>query len=107
IQRRTVLILTGWVIPPALVVDPEVRRAGRAGADRVVVRVVLGVVKEDVSFNRIFSRRRVKDTYTVTNVLSHEVQLNYVCVYVGLKRSEEHTSELQSPYDLVCRLLLE
>src|SRR5207248_11259426 len=25
----------------------------------------------------------------------------------GLDRSEEHTSELQSPYDLVCRLLLE
>src|SRR5207248_9024584 len=26
---------------------------------------------------------------------------------VGLERSEEHTSELQSPYDIVCRLLLE
>src|SRR5437867_11244992 len=26
---------------------------------------------------------------------------------IGLTRSEEHTSELQSPYDLVCRLLLE
>src|SRR6266516_4091355 len=25
----------------------------------------------------------------------------------GLIRSEEHTSELQSPYELVCRLLLE
>src|SRR5207248_2851004 len=25
----------------------------------------------------------------------------------GMQRSEEHTSELQSPYDLVCRLLLE
>src|SRR5437867_9524668 len=25
----------------------------------------------------------------------------------SLDRSEEHTSELQSPYDLVCRLLLE
>src|SRR5437867_8073059 len=25
----------------------------------------------------------------------------------GTMRSEEHTSELQSPYDLVCRLLLE
>src|SRR5437867_8008838 len=25
----------------------------------------------------------------------------------GRDRSEEHTSELQSPYDLVCRLLLE
>src|SRR5437867_7241930 len=26
---------------------------------------------------------------------------------LGAERSEEHTSELQSPYDLVCRLLLE
>src|SRR5438876_16465 len=26
---------------------------------------------------------------------------------IGLKRSEEHTSELQSPVHLVCRLLLE
>src|SRR5207248_8525256 len=25
----------------------------------------------------------------------------------AFRRSEEHTSELQSPYDLVCRLLLE
>src|SRR5207248_5030969 len=25
----------------------------------------------------------------------------------NMSRSEEHTSELQSPYDLVCRLLLE
>src|SRR5207248_11665333 len=25
----------------------------------------------------------------------------------GVRRSEEHTSELQSPYDIVCRLLLE
>src|SRR5437867_4604119 len=28
-------------------------------------------------------------------------------VCISLTRSEEHTSELQSPYDLVCRLLLE
>src|SRR5437867_10610572 len=28
-------------------------------------------------------------------------------VRLALRRSEEHTSELQSPYDLVCRLLLE
>src|SRR6266516_466190 len=27
--------------------------------------------------------------------------------FPGSLRSEEHTSELQSPYDLVCRLLLE
>src|SRR5207248_3856229 len=30
-----------------------------------------------------------------------------VMVSEGSRRSEEHTSELQSPYDLVCRLLLE
>src|SRR5438094_3226785 len=29
------------------------------------------------------------------------------CRIWGHPRSEEHTSELQSPYDLVCRLLLE
>src|SRR5207248_10927275 len=27
--------------------------------------------------------------------------------HLALLRSEEHTSELQSPYDIVCRLLLE
>src|SRR5437867_7707540 len=33
----------------------------------------------------------------------------FFAFYVGTEpeRSEEHTSELQSPYDLVCRLLLE
>src|SRR5437867_8204391 len=30
-----------------------------------------------------------------------------VATDLDLLRSEEHTSELQSPYDLVCRLLLE
>src|SRR5437867_13032607 len=29
------------------------------------------------------------------------------CARSASARSEEHTSELQSPYDLVCRLLLE
>src|SRR5690348_18113422 len=31
-------------------------------------------------------------------------RVNYLCKY---RRSEEHTSELQSPVHLVCRLLLE
>src|SRR5207248_4608764 len=30
-----------------------------------------------------------------------------IWIQLALTRSEEHTSELQSPYDLVCRLLLE
>src|SRR6266516_6551001 len=32
---------------------------------------------------------------------------SYACSPTARPRSEEHTSELQSPYDLVCRLLLE
>src|SRR5437867_9165957 len=31
----------------------------------------------------------------------------WALVAAAVVRSEEHTSELQSPYDLVCRLLLE
>src|SRR5207248_2521333 len=38
-------------------------------------------------------------------ILFFECGLTYF-LYVWM-RSEEHTSELQSPYDLVCRLLLE
>src|SRR5260221_3360393 len=33
--------------------------------------------------------------------------LDAVCIYPESERSEEHTSELQSHSDLVCRLLLE
>src|SRR6266516_4463354 len=37
----------------------------------------------------------------------HEVELHREALVRVAERSEEHTSELQSPYDLVCRLLLE
>src|SRR6204780_5967535 len=47
-------------------------------------------------------------------ILYHLLQRNILWVYPvsgwlvnGHNRSEEHTSELQSPKDLVCRLLLE
>src|SRR5438876_5251236 len=36
-----------------------------------------------------------------------EIAAKKLPVLVDLKRSEEHTSELQSPVHLVCRLLLE
>src|SRR5438094_3061430 len=37
----------------------------------------------------------------------HVDQLRKELIVERALRSEEHTSELQSPYDLVCRLLLE
>src|SRR5207248_9863768 len=42
------------------------------------------------------------------DVLAHVSLRNFAtCDATEVLRSEEHTSELQSPYDLVCRLLLE
>src|SRR5699024_12336364 len=35
------------------------------------------------------------------------ISVNMIANFFGLGRSEEHTSELQSRFDLVCRLLLE
>src|SRR6266705_2554642 len=37
----------------------------------------------------------------------HRQQVRVGAQRIRAARSEEHTSELQSPYDLVCRLLLE
>src|SRR5688572_32402269 len=42
-----------------------------------------------------------------TPAVAHAITLHAVDVKNGLPRSEEHTSELQSQSNLVCRLLLE
>src|SRR5438094_5468417 len=50
--------------------------------------------------------RRANATILKLSILTRRGALS--CLeFVSGKRSEEHTSELQSPYDLVCRLLLE
>src|SRR5258708_17376341 len=44
---------------------------------------------------------------TATGLLIFVIGVSVLLVLAGDKRSEEHTSELQSPDHLVCRLLLE
>src|SRR5437762_3885641 len=44
---------------------------------------------------------------TAANVMATDLRASACLVIAGLVRSEEHTSELQSPMYLVCRLLLE
>src|SRR5438094_837479 len=58
---------------------------------RVVLRRLNVHLKRRGTLLTLFSRRRLQQ-YPLTT---------------ADERSEEHTSELQSPYDLVCRLLLE
>src|SRR5699024_11462463 len=58
------------------------------------------------------TRRNVNEVNTISvshaNIAVLEANLNAVINDVALGvRSEEHTSELQSRFDLVCRLLLE
>src|SRR5256885_12010005 len=43
----------------------------------------------------------------IVSLTDNIVYLYSICVLPQIERSEEHTSELQSPCNLVCRLLLE
>src|SRR3712207_8336069 len=69
-------------LPPGAVVDGEIRDAG--------------AVSEAVA--QVFKRTRLKSKEAVVGIANQRVVV---------RRSEEHTSELQSRQYLVCRLLLE
>ena len=58
----------------------------------------------------VATQKKVPDKLLDPSTITHLFQIteNIGCVMTGmLGRSEEHTSELQSHSDLVCRLLLE
>src|SRR5438034_2186682 len=57
---------------------------------------------------RVFEHRlEIRDLKTQALLRSHERVERPGSVVLPMERSEEHTSELQSHSDLVCRLLLE
>src|SRR5256885_5515483 len=64
-----------------------------------ISRMCLGAAWREVRDNADFER-------VLTMVQAVNAEGLEVCATLGL-RSEEHTSELQSPCNLVCRLLLE
>src|SRR5699024_11866378 len=57
---------------------------------------------------RIANKSKINYVFPVEihNFNESEVKINFINKYIA-QRSEEHTSELQSRFDLVCRLLLE
>src|SRR5699024_11485484 len=79
--------------------------------------IVLSVVNAScsASLRRSTSSRRdlsasafSSASLTILSMSSSErLELDSMVIFCSLPRSEEHTSELQSRFDLVCRLLLE
>src|SRR5699024_11870892 len=65
--------------------------------DTIVISVV-----ETATYIYVF-----KPAGLLLDVLSQPIKNPKTPLKIILKRSEEHTSELQSRFDLVCRLLLE
>src|SRR2546430_12544753 len=53
------------------------------------------------------SRNITVPSFRAPLVLRHEIRSSGSCSMISAVRSEEHTSELQSQSNLVCRLLLE
>src|SRR5256885_4174774 len=52
-------------------------------------------------------QRLVELGIPLAQLLPQNSDLRMLAAQIGILRSEEHTSELQSPCNLVCRLLLE
>src|SRR5207248_11473554 len=91
---------------------------------RLLVRRVLwlylyfcSVVRPDFFLFFFFNDTATTEIYTLSlhdalpiyfpSLRGHDPSRKTGVGFSGSCRSEEHTSELQSPYDLVCRLLLE
>src|SRR5207248_8888805 len=75
-----------------------------------LVRIVLDEEEAkawELSFPHLFLPDLVEAHITQLGLQPPEIRDDRVPAPAPFSRSEEHTSELQSPYDLVCRLLLE
>src|SRR6266516_4398694 len=102
-------VLEALVPSPTTTLFPHARYV--AGAVFFIVGLLIGIA--GVRDLRAAATNISTDLPTTTLVVygvygwsRNPLYLAMALAYIGL-RSEEHTSELQSPYDLVCRLLLE
>src|SRR5690348_11758354 len=91
-----------WSVDPFTFTEKDGYFYGRGTTDDKVGDAVL-----IANFIRL-KHDRFKPTRDLILVLPGDEETNGSCIqWLVTKRSEEHTSELQSPVHLVCRLLLE
>src|SRR5207248_8037499 len=64
-------------------------------------------IHHNVDIRVDFAKHALNNATLALPALAKEHRPLLTCSLHSVVRSEEHTSELQSPYDLVCRLLLE
>src|SRR5260221_14076147 len=100
VQRAVAL---GWPRERVELIDEALGKSGahaeiRGGFQRLLAEISLARVGLVLSFDASRLARNNRDWYQLLEVCS---------IFGTLIRSEEHTSELQSHSDLVCRLLLE
>src|SRR5688500_13376423 len=90
-----------------LLIDYIQRDLGRATVDRELQRQIQTSIDRRDRENYLREQMRIiQDELGETNAAEREAD-TYRDRIEALPRSEEHTSELQSPCNLVCRLLLE
>src|SRR2546426_4107435 len=89
--------------PPRSTLFPYTTLFRSVQMDRVVEQIGRTVVGQATAADR----RRVGRQRAVLQRQAAEAAVENRAAVVGRVRSEEHTSELQSPCNLVCRLLLE
>src|SRR5207248_3877845 len=98
-------------IRPLVEMEAQLARAAIAArgrfyeGDEAAIRYALSLAR--AVYVRAPDGRDVAVSRLLRPLRQHLVQLLWPLLDPQRLRSEEHTSELQSPYDLVCRLLLE
>src|SRR5699024_11594245 len=89
-----------------LCVELHVRTFCSCEYNVLVVRLQTFECLTQTAFFVLYPVHRV-DQFKYIHFVENLRQAQYITCRVDFRRSEEHTSELQSRFDLVCRLLLE
>src|SRR5699024_12059061 len=70
-------------------------------------RIILKQLIEYIAVHESLKESDVAENVGISGRFLTNIKNDKEPVYISIRRSEEHTSELQSRFDLVCRLLLE